>query len=74
MMTDQEYEDVFTPSERRVNVPRLVEELMLLADKIRREIAEAELESNYEAAQRLVDLEYEILEWQMKLNSLWKMI
>ena len=62
MMTDQEYEDVFTPSERRVNVPRLVEELLLLADKIRKEIAEAELESHYEAAQRLVDLEYEILE------------
>jgi molecular chaperone DnaK len=62
MMTDQEFEEVFNPSERRVNLPRLAEELYALADKIRREIEEAEVQNNYEAAQQLVDLEYEILE------------
>ncbi|MEM7659276.1 MAG: Hsp70 family protein [Bacteroidota bacterium] len=62
MMTDQEFEDVFTPSVRRVNVPRLVDELMGLAEKIRSEIGEAEDQGNYESAQELVDLEFEILE------------
>ncbi|MEL6588982.1 MAG: Hsp70 family protein [Bacteroidota bacterium] len=62
MMTDQEYENAFSPSERAVNVPRLAEELYALADKIRKEIEEAELQDNYETAQKLVDLEYEILD------------
>lgn len=62
MMTDQEYEDVFTPSERKVNVHRLKEELQGLAEKMRSEILQAEENGNYEAAQKLVDLEYEILD------------
>jgi len=62
MMTDQEYEDQFNPTERRVNLPRLVEELYALAEKIRSEIAEAEAQSNFETAQELVDMEFELLE------------
>ncbi|MCB0846633.1 MAG: Hsp70 family protein, partial [Bacteroidetes bacterium] len=62
MMTDQEYEDVFTPSERKVNVFRLHEELHTLAEKVRQEIRDAEDQDNYEAAQKMVDLEYEILD------------
>lgn len=62
MMTDQEYENAFSPSERAVNIQRLGEELYSLAEKIRREIEEAELQDNYETAQKLVDLEFEILE------------
>ncbi|GAB4420278.1 MAG: hypothetical protein OHK0039_33710 [Bacteroidia bacterium] len=62
MMTDQEFAEVFAPSVRKVSVGRLVEELHMLADHIRREIVEAEDQDNYESAQRLVDLEYEMLE------------
>ena len=70
MMTDQEYENVFNPSERAVNVPRLAEELYALAQKIRSEIEEAEQQDNFEAAQKLVDLEYEILEIADKCKQL----
>lgn len=62
MMTDQEYENVFQPSVRAVNVSRLAEELQALAEKMRREISEAEDQGNYEQAQQLVDMEFEILE------------
>ncbi len=61
MMTDQEFEDVFTPSMRMVNVFRLKEELLALAEKVRGEIFELEEQGNYEGAQNLVDLEYDIL-------------
>ncbi|MEM6342329.1 MAG: Hsp70 family protein [Bacteroidota bacterium] len=70
MMTDQEYENAFSPSERAVNVPRLAEELYALADKIRKEIEEAEMQDNYETAQKLVDLEYEILDIADKCKRL----
>ena len=70
MMTDQEYENAFSPSERAVNVPRLAEELYALADKIRKEIEEAERQDNYETAQKLVDLEYEILDIADKCKRL----
>ena len=62
MMTDQEFENVFEPSVRKVNMPRLREEFQALADKIRQEILDAESQENYEQAQHLVDLEFEILE------------
>jgi molecular chaperone DnaK len=62
MMTDQEYQNVFQPSVRAVNVSRLAEELQALAEKMRREISEAEDLGNYEQAQQLVDMEFEILE------------
>ncbi|MCI4668701.1 MAG: Hsp70 family protein [Bacteroidia bacterium] len=61
MMTDQEFEDVFTPSVRKVNVFRLRDELLALAEKVRKEIADQESQGNYEGAQNLVDLEYDIL-------------
>ncbi|MEO0473651.1 MAG: Hsp70 family protein, partial [Bacteroidota bacterium] len=70
MMTDQEFSDVFSPSERRVNVLRLSEELYALAEKIRKEIDEAERNSNFEAAQTLVDLEFEILELADKAKQM----
>lgn len=61
MMTDQEFEDVFMPSVRKVNVFRLRDELLALAEKIRNEISDMENQGNYEGAQNLVDLEYDIL-------------
>jgi molecular chaperone DnaK len=50
MLTDQEYDNVFTPSERQVNVSRLSEELMILYKKASEELQEAENNENYEAA------------------------
>lgn len=70
MMTDQEYTDVFNPTERRVNLIRLVEELYALAEKIRTEIAEAEAQSNFETAQQLVDMEFDLLELADKAKDM----
>lgn len=70
MMTDQEFEDVFTPSARRVNIPRLVDELMALAESVRKEIKEAEDQGNYENAQKMVDLEYDILDLADKAKKM----
>jgi molecular chaperone DnaK len=62
MMSDQEYEHVFTPSERHVSVSRLLEELQLLVDNINEEAEEAQAVENYELARTLLDLEQELLE------------
>ncbi|MDX2248450.1 MAG: Hsp70 family protein [Bacteroidia bacterium] len=70
MMTDQEYKDVFTPSARKVNLFRLREELNGLRQKLSEEIHEVEEQGNYEAAQRLVDLEYEVLDLSDKAEKL----
>ncbi|MEM7370424.1 MAG: Hsp70 family protein [Bacteroidota bacterium] len=70
MMTDQEFEDVFTPSSRRVNIPRLIDELMSLAESVRKEIKEAEDQGNYENAQKMVDLEYDILDLADKAKKM----
>ena len=53
MLTDQEFENVFTPSERRVNVSRLSEELMTLYEKASDELLQAENQENYKAAEGL---------------------
>ena len=50
ILTDQEYDNVFTPSERQVNVSRLSEELMILYKKASEELQEAESNENYQAA------------------------
>ncbi|WNJ18210.1 Hsp70 family protein [Pontibacter sp. G13] len=70
MMTDQEFENVFHPSERHVNVKRLAEEGEALAERVRREIDEAERMDNYEGAQQLVDLEFDILDLVDKAKHL----
>ncbi|MEM9983696.1 MAG: Hsp70 family protein [Bacteroidota bacterium] len=70
MMTDQEFENVFEPSVRTVNLARLHEELQSLAEKMRQEIAEAEEQGNYEQAQKLVDMEFEILELADKAKKM----
>lgn len=70
LMTDQEYADVFTPSERKVNIHRLVEELHALRTKLSDEIREAEEQGNFEAAQQLVDLEYDILDLADKATKM----
>jgi len=70
MMTDQEYTDILNHTQRRVNLSRLVEELYALAEKIRSEIAEAEAQSNFETAQQLVDMEFDLLELADKAKDM----
>jgi molecular chaperone DnaK len=60
MLTDQEYDNVFTPSERNVNVNRLGEELMILYKKASDELQEAENNENYQAAAGLKNARVEI--------------
>jgi len=62
LMTDQEFADVFTPSKRYTSRQRLIGSLTAMLHTIREEIYEAEMQGNYEAAQKMVDLEYELLE------------
>jgi molecular chaperone DnaK len=53
MLTDQEYENVFTPSERQVNVHRLADELLILYQKATNELTEAENREDYRVAEAL---------------------
>lgn len=70
LMTDQEYEQLFVPSNREVHVSRLADQMLGLAQKVRREIAEAEAEGLYENAQELVDLEFDILGLVDQVNDM----
>lgn len=62
MMTDQEYGNVFKPSVRHVSKDRLVQALKSMVLTIKEEVYDAEINGNYEAAQKLVDLEYELID------------
>ena len=70
LMTDQEFENVFTPSERHVSVYRLLEELELLAEKLAKEIDEAQDLENYETARELLNIEQKLLELSDQLKNL----
>jgi molecular chaperone DnaK len=62
MMTDQEFENVFTPSERHVSVHRLREELELLVHNLGKEVEAAQEVENYEGARELLNIEQNLLE------------
>ena len=62
MMTDQEFEDVFTPSVRHVSVFRLVQDMEVLVEKLEGEVSEAHELENYETARQLLDIQQELLE------------
>lgn len=62
MMTDQEFEHVFVPSERHVSIHRLLKELELLVDKLGKEVEAAQDVENYEAARELLNIEQNLLE------------
>ena len=70
MMSDQEFENVFTPKKRAVHIPSLMQELDILHEHIREEIYEAEANMQYESAQQLVDLEYELINLKDQLKGL----
>lgn len=56
MMTDQEFEDVFRPSARAVNVTRLQEESLILLEKINTELLQAKAQEHFELANTLSEL------------------
>lgn len=62
LMTDQEFENVFTPSERHVSVHRLQEELELLVKKLNDEVEAAQEVENYETARELLNIEQKLME------------
>lgn len=70
MMTGQEFQNTFTPAQRNVDPQRLTQELEHLAFNIKKEVFEAELQSNFNLAQELVDLEYELLDLLDKSRGL----
>jgi molecular chaperone DnaK len=59
-MSDQEFEDVFSASERTVNLAKLKDELNTLRNAAREEIHSAQKNEGYEIAAILVDIETEV--------------
>ena len=53
LLTDQEYENVFNPSERYVNIERLQVELIKLTTDLNDELVDAEKQENFELANEL---------------------
>ncbi|MEM7103775.1 MAG: Hsp70 family protein [Bacteroidota bacterium] len=69
-LTDQEFEDIFTPSERTVNITRLNEELLVLLEKLNLEIREAEVNEQYVTAKLLNDIKKELRSLMVKSNKI----
>ena len=67
MMTDQEFSNLFSPSERHVDVGRLQEEMANMRRKIDAEIRSAEAREDYDVAQKLVGLQSEAAEAEEEL-------
>jgi len=70
LLTDQEYENVFNPSERYVEIPRLKEELVKLLSDLNGEIADAEGNENYEVAGELNGIKKELRSLMMRVNKI----
>jgi molecular chaperone DnaK len=60
MMTDQEFSNLFSPSERHVNINRLNDEINELQRRLSKEIRTAEKNEDYETAASLQMLEVEL--------------
>lgn len=59
-MSDQEFENIFSATERSVNLSKLTDELNSLRNNTRKEIQSAEKNENYEIASILVQIETEL--------------
>ena len=70
LLTDQEYQNVFNPSERYVEVSRLKEQLVKLLNSLNTEISDAEHNENYEVAADLNVIKKELRSLIMRLNNL----
>lgn len=70
LLTDQEYENVFNPSERYVEISRLKEQLVKLLGSLNSEILDAEANENYEVAADLNSIKKELRSLIMSLNKL----
>lgn len=69
-MTGQEFENVFTPNERLVDVQKLKSELKLIYNDLTSELSEAEVNENYETAATAKDLLKEIENLIHKVNKM----
>jgi molecular chaperone DnaK len=70
LLTDQEYENVFNPSERYVEISRLKAQLVKLLGSLNSEILDAEANENYEVAADLNAIKKELRSLIMRLNNL----
>lgn len=71
-MTGQEFENLFSPSERYVDVFKLKSEIETLAENVRLELNSAHNEENFEKAAELKKLESKIQEVYIKSTNLVK--
>lgn len=70
LLTDQEYENVFNPSERYVDIVRLKEEMAKILSGLNGEISDAESNENYEVAAELNGIKKELRSLMIRTNKL----
>lgn len=69
-MNDQEFENVFSPSEKYVSIDKLKDELEFLLHNIKKDIKEFQDKEEYEIAQELENMRLQALEVRTVLNEL----
>ena len=70
LLTDQEYEDVFNPSERYVSITRLQDELVKVFTELNDEIRDAENQENFELAAELNGIKKELRSLMIRSKKL----
>ncbi len=70
LLTDQEFENVFNPSQREVDIKKLTEDLGILLHKLNAEIQEAEANENYEVAADLNSSKKDLRALMIQTNRL----
>ncbi|MFL5729319.1 MAG: Hsp70 family protein [Cytophagaceae bacterium] len=70
MMTDQEFSNLFSPSERHVNIGKLKDEIFILRKKAIEEVRSAEKREDYETAAKLANIREDIDILNTDINKL----
>ncbi len=68
-MNDQEFENVFSPSEKHVSIDKIKDEIEFLIHNIKKDINEFQKKEEYEIAQELEDLRIAAMELRLRLNE-----
>ncbi|TND09821.1 MAG: molecular chaperone DnaK [Bacteroidetes bacterium] len=70
LMTDQEFTNLFSPSERQVNIDKLRDEIHDMMKRIAADTKDAERREDYELAQKLTMLGHEFEDLAAEINAL----
>ncbi len=70
LLTDQEYENVFNPSERHVQISRLKDEVYKLLLAVNSEMSAAERQENFETAAELSKFKKELRTMSIRIGNL----